>query len=205
MKHPFKTTALRSLLAAGLALGLSATASAGPKDWESPEAIVDALYDVISADAGAQRDWDRYRDLFLDGARMSMAVDSKVASGIMGMAPEELITQTESAYAATGFHEIPLVTRVEQHGLLASVMSSFEVRLRRSDDQPLMRGLNHFQLLNDGERWWIVSNIGVIETPTSPLPSAFSQPAGTAEQGQWRCCAHGIRTRSRASAALPPR
>ena len=81
-------------------------------------------------ETSAKRDWDRYRALFLDGARLSVAMDSSIGSGIMGMDSEELITQTESAYAATGFHEIPLVTKVEQHGLLASVMSSFEIRLR---------------------------------------------------------------------------
>lgn len=147
--------------------------SAAPKDWETPRAIVQALYDVISADAGEQRDWDRYRDLFLDGAQLSMALDSKVASGIMAMSAEELVGQTESAYAATGFHELPLVTRVEQHGLMASVMSSFEIRLRRSDEAPLMRGLNHFQLLNDGERWWIVSNVSIVEKADAPLPAEF--------------------------------
>nr|AOH37408.1 hypothetical protein BGP89_04910 [Luteimonas sp. JM171] len=152
---------------------MATTAHAGSEDWESPEAIVHALYDTISGDAGTQRDWDRYRDLFLDGARMSVAMDSSIGSGIMGMGSEELITQTETAYAATGFHELPLVTKVEQHGLLASVMSSFEIRLRTSDEEPLMRGLNHFQLLNDGERWWIVSNVGIVETPSSPLPEAF--------------------------------
>jgi hypothetical protein len=173
MKRTFQPIATRSALAAGLALGLASTAHAGPEDWESPEAIVHALYETISAGAGAKRDWDRYRALFLDGARLSVAMDSSIGSGIMGMDSEELITQTESAYAATGFHEIPLVTKVEQHGLLASVMSSFEIRLRPSDKEPLMRGMNHFQLLNDGERWWIVSNVGTVETPTSPLPEAF--------------------------------
>lgn len=171
MKRKFQHS---TLFAAGVALALSGTAHAGPKDWESPEAIVQALYQTISADAGAKRDWDRYRALFLDGARLSMVVDSKIGSGIMGMSSEELIAQTETAYAATGFHEIPLATRVERHGQLASVMSSFEVRLRRSDQQALMRGLNHFQLLNDGERWWIVSNIGIVETPKSPLPKDLS-------------------------------
>lgn len=173
MKRTIQHIAARTLLTAGLVLGLASTAHAGPEDWESPEAIVHALYETISADAGAKRDWDRYRALFLDGARLSMAIDSKVGSGIMGMDSEELIAQTEGTYAATGFHETPLVTRVEQHGLLASVMSSFEIRLRRSDKEPLMRGLNHFQLLNDGERWWIVSNVGTVETPDSPLPDAM--------------------------------
>ncbi|OGT59497.1 MAG: hypothetical protein A3E01_01575 [Gammaproteobacteria bacterium RIFCSPHIGHO2_12_FULL_63_22] len=170
MNLTFHRIVTRRLLAAGLMLGLAGTAHAARSDWESPEAIVQALYETISADAGAKRNWDRYRALFLEGARMSLAMDSKIGSGIIGMGSEDLVTQTETAYAATGFHEIPLVTRVERHGLMASVMSSFEIRLRRSDEKPLMRGLNHFQLLNDGERWWIVSNVGIVETPTSPLP-----------------------------------
>ncbi|MBZ4040016.1 hypothetical protein [Novilysobacter selenitireducens] len=181
MTHAFKHIAIRSLLATGLGLGLAGTAHAGPEDWETPEAIVHALYDTISGDAGATRDWDRYRALFLDGARLSVAMDSSIGSGIMAMDSEELIAQTESAYASTGFHEIPLVTKVEQHGLLASVMSTFEIRLRRTDEAPLMRGLNHFQLLNDGERWWIVSNVGTIETPTAPLPQALLPNTGGAK------------------------
>ena len=181
MKHAFKHIAIRSLLATGLGLGLADTAHAGPDDWATPEAIVHALYDTISGDAGATRDWDRYRALFLDGARLSVAMDSSIGSGIMAMDSEELIAQTESAYASTGFHEVPLVTKVEQHGLLASVMSTFEIRLRRTDEAPLMRGLKHFQLLNDGERWWIVSNVGTIETPTAPLPQALLPAKGGAK------------------------
>jgi hypothetical protein len=160
------------MLAAGLML-LPLSATAGPEDWASPEAIVHALYEVISADAGEARDWDRYRALFFDDTRFAVAMDSKIASGIMAMTSEEMIAQTEAAYGSTGFHERALVTRVEQHGLMASVMSSFEVRLRADDAEPLMRGLNHFQLLNDGERWWIISNVGVIESESSPLPAEF--------------------------------
>lgn len=168
-----KTSRLATLAVGCIALLAPFAAAAGPADWESPESIVHALYETISADPGVQRDWDRYRALFLDGARLSVAMDSPVMTGIMGMSSEEMITHTDTAYANSGFHEIPLVTRVEQHGLLASVMSSFEVRLRRDDKEPLMRGINHFQLLNDGERWWIVSNIGGLETPSSPLPAEF--------------------------------
>lgn len=170
--------ALLSLSLLGILGPAMNTAQADPSDWESPTAIVDALYEVISADAGEARDWDRFRDLFLEGAQLSMAMDSRIGSGIMAMGIDDVIAQTDSAYAATGFHETGLVTRVEQHGQLASVLSSFEVRLRRSDAEPLMRGLNHFQLLNDGERWWIISNIGVMEGPQSPLPPQFL-PANT--------------------------
>ncbi len=41
-----------------------------PEDVSSPEAIVNAVYDVISGPAGKKRDWDRFRSLFADGARL---------------------------------------------------------------------------------------------------------------------------------------
>lgn len=163
----------RRMLAVGPMLLMPLSATAGPEDWASPEAIVHALYEVISADAGETRDWNRYRALFFDDARFAVAMDSRIASGIIAMGNEEMVAQTESAYGSTGYHEQGLVTRVEQHGRMASVMSSFEVRLRRDDAQPLMRGLNHFQVLNDGERWWIISSVGVIESESSPLPAEF--------------------------------
>src|SRR6187397_1718441 len=41
-----------------------------PKDVSSPEAIVAAVYDVISGQAGQKRNWDRMRTLFAPDARM---------------------------------------------------------------------------------------------------------------------------------------
>ena len=43
---------------------------ADPKDVSSPEAIVAAVYDVISGPAGQKRNWDRMRTLFVPDARM---------------------------------------------------------------------------------------------------------------------------------------
>ena len=43
---------------------------ADPKDVESLDAIMKAVYDVISGDAGKLRDWDRFRSLFHKDARL---------------------------------------------------------------------------------------------------------------------------------------
>ena len=43
---------------------------ADPADVESVDAIVAAVYDVISGPAGQARDWDRWRSLFLPEARL---------------------------------------------------------------------------------------------------------------------------------------
>ena len=44
---------------------------ADPTDVESVDAIVAAVYDVISGPAGETRDWDRWRSLFLPEARLA--------------------------------------------------------------------------------------------------------------------------------------
>jgi hypothetical protein len=51
------------ILATGLSLAAPATAlgqSADPADVESIDAILTAVYDVISGEAGEARDWDRW-------------------------------------------------------------------------------------------------------------------------------------------------
>jgi len=52
------------------AIALTDSIPADPKDISSPEAIVAAVYDVISGTAGQKRNWDRMRTLFVPDARM---------------------------------------------------------------------------------------------------------------------------------------
>lgn len=175
--QPRQQNARFATVAFATALWLPLVAQANDADWRTPERIVAALYESISADPGEARDWPRYRALFADGARLAMAGAPGVKGRVLAMDAEDLIAQTEAAYAESGFHEIPLTTRVETHGALASVISAFEVRLRRSDTESLMRGVNHFQLLHDGTRWWIVANAGTVDTPNAPLDAAlFARP-----------------------------
>ncbi|MDP3378921.1 MAG: hypothetical protein Q8S53_11195, partial [Brevundimonas sp.] len=44
--------------------------AADPADVATPEALITAVYDVISGDAGVARDWDRFRSLFHPTARL---------------------------------------------------------------------------------------------------------------------------------------
>src|ERR1700678_3150851 len=51
----------------------AAAPAANPADVSSPDAILAATYDTISGPAGQQRDWDRFRSLFIPGARLMSA------------------------------------------------------------------------------------------------------------------------------------
>jgi hypothetical protein len=132
-------------------------------DWKSPETIIQAMYETISGDPGEQRNWERFRELFFDNAEMLISMQSSQLSGIIASDIETIITQTDAAYEKTGFHEIEIAQKVIKYGDMANVYSSFEIKLKASDDKPLMKGLNHFQLLFDGDRWWIISNTSIID------------------------------------------
>ena len=56
------------------------------------------------------------------------------------------------------------------------VFSSYEVRHAANDPEPFVRGVNSFQLLFDGRRWWIVGVLWQPETPTVRLPREYRQP-----------------------------
>ncbi len=139
-------------------------------DWQSPESIVDAVYATISAGRNEQRDWERFRALFFDGATFAMSMQSPQFSGILDSDVETMINQTESFYKPVGFYELELDKKVVRHHHMASVYSTFEVKYSLQDEQPLMRGINHFQLLHDGDRWWIISNVSTLESDNFTIP-----------------------------------
>src|SRR6267378_7156022 len=135
--------------------------NANPADVASIDAIISAVYDVISGPAGKKRDWDRERSLFIPGARLipTATVPGKTD---VDLAPlvldvEGYIARVEPLFEKEGFYEKEIARRIEQFGRIAHVWSTYESRHDPSDPAPFMRGINSFQLFNDGKRWWILS------------------------------------------------
>jgi len=159
-------------------------------DVSSIDAIIAALYDVISGPAGQKRDWARMRTLFLDGARL-MPTAAKRPARTPADAPlkgdEEYATQVLDvdgfiARAAEflegeGFFEHEIARRVLTYGHIAHVWSTYEGRVGSVDSKPFVRGVNSIQLLNDGRRWWVVSIFWEAETPLTPLPKKYLKNA----------------------------
>lgn len=159
---------------------LAAVPPARAADVASIDAIMKALYDVISGDAGVKRDWNRLRSLFYPGARMMpTGKNSKTGkiSARMGNA-EEYISSSGAYIEREGFHERELARHVDSYGNIAQVFSSYEARHKLSDPKPFLRGINSFQLLNDGNRWWVLSLTWSQETPEHPLPKEYSKKKG---------------------------
>jgi hypothetical protein len=148
--------------------------TANAADVASVDAIVKAVYDVISGPAGKKRDWNRMRSLFIPEAKM-MAT-GKRPDGTMGkrvMDVEGYISTSGPFLEEKGFFETEVARRVEQFGSVAHVWSTYEARNKADDAKPFMRGINSIQLWNDGKRWWVVSIYWQAESPDVPLPEKY--------------------------------
>ena len=167
------------LLAIAISFSTSTTAQspkeASPADVSSIDAIVKAVYDVISGDPGKVRDWDRFRSLFHKDARL-IPSGKNPQTGVVGarvLTPEDYITRSGPLIEKNGFHERELGRHVDQYGNIAQVFSSYASFHKMDEKEPFMRGINSFQLLNDGKRWWVVTIYWQQETAENPIPKQF--------------------------------
>jgi hypothetical protein len=151
------------------------TKEADPKDVSSLDAIMKAVYDVISGDAGKPRDWDRFRSLFHKDARL-IPTSKDPKTGVVAahaLTPDDYVKRVEPFFAKDGFYESETARTVEQFGNIAHVFSTYESRHARDDKKPFQRGINSFQLMNDGKRWWVITIYWQGETPENPIPEKY--------------------------------
>lgn len=146
--------------------------AANPKDVESIDAIMAALYNVISGPAG-ERDWDRFRSLFLPEARMG-AVRKKPDGSFLAstFTAEGYVQRAGSYFKEHAFFESELSRKTEQFGQEAHVFSTYESR-NATGEKPFARGINSLQLFNDGKRWYVVSIFWDEERSDNQLPPKY--------------------------------
>ena len=157
--------------AAPAAAGMPAARAA---DVASIDAIVAALYDVISAPAGAPRDWDRMRSLFAPEGRMGAMVARPDGSYVLrAMSPDDYIARNTKAFATMGFFETEKARTTETFGQIAHVFSTYEARHAKDDAKPFMRGINSIQLIHDGKRWYVLNLIWQAEDAKLQLPERY--------------------------------
>jgi len=148
------------------------TLAANPSDVESIDAIMRALYGVISGPAG-ERDWNRFRSLFLPEARMG-AVRKKPdgAFSASSFTPDGYVERAGSYFKEHAFFESEASRKTEQFGQEAHVFSTYESR-NAKEEKPFARGINSLQLFNDGKRWYVVSIFWDEERADNPLPQKY--------------------------------
>ena len=147
---------------------------AKPEDVKSPEAIVAAVYSVISGGKGQQRDWDRMRSLFVPDARLIPAIAGKDGhNDALMLTVDGYIERSGARLTNDGFFERSIHNDMQQFGNIVQIWSTYESRHDAADEKPFARGINSFQLLKDGDRYWVVNIFWDSENPTKPIPAKY--------------------------------
>jgi hypothetical protein len=141
---------------------------AKPDDVKSIDAILRAVYDVISGPAG-ERDWNRFHSLCAPEARLTGTAKSAGSSEPRLFTVDEYIQRAGKYFTTHGFYESAIVNRVQRFGNIAQVFSSYESRNAPSE-KPFARGINSVQLFYSGSRWWVLSILWDEESAANPLP-----------------------------------
>ena len=137
----------------------------------NPETLIRALYEIVSGPAGSARDWARLERLHAPGALITPTQHgSTVAFAAAPQALTEFIQLNKRLFGKRGFYEREIFQRVQGFGHIAHVWSGYETR-EHPDGPVQARGINSFQLLNDGQRWCVLSATWDTETPLHPIPA----------------------------------
>lgn len=143
-------------------------------DVKSLDAIMHSIYDVISGPAG-DRDWNRFRSLCLPQVRFaSLGRHPDGSTYVASFSIDDYIHRAGEHFAKEGFYENAIVNQATGFGNINQVLSSYESR-HAPGEKPFQRGVNSFQVLNDGKRWWIVSILWDSERPDNPLPAGLAE------------------------------
>jgi len=150
---------------------------AHPADVESIDAIMTAVYDVISGEAGEARDWDRFRSLFIPEARlMPSGRNPEGQHGYRVWSPEEYLATAGNYLEENGFFENEAHRVVERWADIAHVFSTYNSYQTSADMEAgnhFQRGINSFQLMYDGTRWWVVTIMWEAEAPNRPIDEKY--------------------------------
>lgn len=147
-----------------------------PADVDSPEAIVEAAYASIARRPGEPFDWDRFRSLFLPGARLVPNTE-QTEGELRVLTPDDFVAWIDPLWDVDdpgdpGFEEEQVAVVIERYGDVAHAFSTYRKHLWGSDEI-LGRGINSFQLVRSDGRWWIAGIVWDEESGAGPIPEAY--------------------------------
>lgn len=125
-------------------------------DYSSVDGIVDAVYAAINFKEWEKPDLERYRGLLAPEAQLIKITKDGVNKMNPGSFVAYFLKRIESGEVKS-FHESEVSRRTNAFGNIAQVFSVYKKGINTQDEKSFLRGINSFQLYNDGKRWWISS------------------------------------------------
>lgn len=148
---------------------------ANPKDVESPSAVVEALMEAFSSEAGERPEWDRFRSLFLPKARLIRTGRDSASVPVHGIWTVQQVIESVDTEQRIEEHAVEQVIHkeIDRFGDLAHVLYTYE-RFESADHaEPTSRGVSSMELWYDGDRWWIATLMWHGEREDAPIPERY--------------------------------
>ncbi len=127
-------------------------------DVKTADAIIKALYEVISGPTTQVRNWNRFQSLFAPGARLITAIPHADSGTVVRIiTPEQYAQRNGTRLQELGFSERELHRITESHGAITQIFSTYETLVTSNGQQQTMRGINSIQLYHDKDRYYILT------------------------------------------------
>ena len=138
------------------------------------DSTINAFYAAISSDNGQSFDWDLYKYVMHPEAKLVRYGPEKDGSySTTYYSADDYIKRYKKYMENVGFYEKEIFRgEVTSFGNISHVWSGY-ASFEKSDKNPIIRGINSFQLLYDKERWWVISAYYTRETPNNPIPKEY--------------------------------
>ncbi len=143
------------------------------------QALTRRLYEVVSAPPG-DRDWDSIRELYHPRATMvRTGMDEDGQPFVLAMTFDEYIDNVAELLENTEFSESEIHQEVTVFGNIASLVSVYEYQSESPDTKRQGRGVNFFNLANEGHGWKIMNIVWDNEREGLSLSAAGLLGPGT--------------------------
>ena len=121
------------------------------------EAITRRLYEVVSSPPG-ERHWESIRELYHPSATMvRTGIGADGQPLVLAMSFDEYVDNVTQLLDSTEFSETEVCLQVTVFGNVARLDSVYEYQSRSPGESRQGRGVNFFNLVNDGHGWKIMN------------------------------------------------
>ncbi len=140
------------------------------------EGLVNEIYRIVSAEAGKLPDWEKVRSLFVENAVVVLRVtrDSTAVFSVQGFIDDFINFYEKSAAKRNGFTERIVRMKPMVFGNIAHILVLYEAHIPGTP-RPPQQGVDSWELVKRGGRWWIVAITNEIVAKDRPVPKELQE------------------------------
>ncbi|WP_017732931.1 hypothetical protein [Nafulsella turpanensis] len=136
------------------------------------DGTINEVLKIVSGEKGVKRNWEAFRFLFTPNAQITVLRHEENNVNVpVTYSLEEFVRLGMRFYENDGFIEYELSKTINEYNGIAHAFQSYYAKELEIEEQ----GINSYQLVHDGKRWWIVSLLWTNNRNGVPLPEEYKK------------------------------